>query len=120
MKTILIVDDDPIVHDLLSAALKKEGYEIFVAKDGKSGLAGISENKPDLILLDIVMPDESGFNVLEKIKSKSLAPGVPVIILSSFFERDSVKKAMDLGAEDYWLKSNFTIGQLVEKIKSKL
>lgn len=117
MKNILIIDDDPVVHNLLSDALKKEGYEVFISREGSSYSDRITKDKPDLILLDIIMPDLNGFQILEEIKNKSSAPGIPIIILSSFFEKDSVKKAMDLGAEDYWLKSDFTISQLVEKIK---
>lgn len=117
---ILIVEDDKFLSELISTKLTKEGYEVSIALDGEVGLEKAKTEKPDIILLDILLPGISGFEVLEQIK-KSEDPAVkniPVLILSNFGQESKVQQGLSLGAVDYLVKANFTTGEIVEKIRA--
>lgn len=117
---ILIVEDDKFLSELISTKLSKEGYAVSIALDGESGLAKAQSEKPDIILLDILLPGISGFEVLEKIKKNPDASisGIPVLILSNFGQESKVQQGLSLGAVDYLVKANFTTGEIVEKIRT--
>ena len=117
---VLIVEDDKFLAELITTKLDKEGYEIVLATDGESGVAKIKQEKPDIILLDIMLPGMDGFEVLENIKKDDEVKGIPVIILSNFGQEEKVEKGLNLGAADYLVKANFTTGEIVEKIKQTL
>lgn len=117
---ILIVEDDKFLSELISTKLTKEGYEVSIALDGETGLEKAKTEKPDIVLLDILLPGISGFEVLEQIK-KSEDPAVkniPVLILSNFGQESKVQQGLNLGAVDYLVKANFTTGEIVEKIRA--
>lgn len=117
---ILIVEDDKFLSELISTKLTKEGYEVSIALDGEAGLEKAKTEKPDIILLDILLPGISGFEVLEQIK-KSTDPevkNIPVLILSNFGQESKVQQGLSLGAVDYLVKANFTTGEIVEKIRA--
>lgn len=117
---ILIVEDDKFLSELISTKLSKEGYAVSIALDGESGLEKAQSEKPDIILLDILLPGISGFEVLEKIKKNPDATisGIPVLILSNFGQESKVQQGLSLGAADYLVKANFTTGEIVEKIRT--
>lgn len=117
---ILIVEDDKFLSELISTKLSKEGYAVSIALDGESGLDKAQKEKPDIILLDILLPGISGFEVLEKIKKNPDASisGIPVLILSNFGQESKVQQGLSLGAVDYLVKANFTTGEIVEKIRT--
>jgi len=113
---ILVVDDDSQILDMLKCTLEEEGYDVDVAADGKSALALLPKHKPDLVLLDIRMPDLDGYQVLEFIRENS---EVPVIMLTGVVEPISVYQSVNLGADDY-VRKPFHIRELVARIKNKL
>ena len=98
----------------------ESSFEITSAIDGESGLKTMKEQKPDLILLDLILPDMGGFEVLAKMKEDPLVSSIPVIILSNLGQQDDVEKGMGLGAVDYMVKAHFTPNEIVAKVKQVL
>jgi len=116
---ILIVDDNPDLIAVLKVRLESFGYEVVVAEDGVKCLEKTGRDKPDLILLDIMMPEMDGFKVLKKLKEDDRMKAIPVIMLTAKDSIDDVTKANALGAEDFIVKP-FDYRVLVEKIKKML
>lgn len=119
-KTILFIEDDKFLRELVVQKLIKEGYETLEAVDGEEGLKKIKEEKPDLILLDLILPGIDGFEVLSKMKEESVLASIPVIILSNLGQKEDVEKGLKMGAVDYLIKAHFTPGEIIEKIKKIL
>jgi len=119
-KKILVIEDDKFLRELISQKLLKEGYEISEAIDGEEGLKKIKEEKPDLVLLDLILPGIDGFEVLSEIKDDPILAQIPVIILSNLGQKEDVEKGLKLGAVDYLIKAHFTPGEIVEKINNAL
>jgi len=119
-KTILIVEDDKFLRDLIAQKLTREGFNMIEATDGEEGVTKIKEEKPDLVLLDLILPGIDGFDVLAKIKEDPVLAEIPVIILSNLGQRDDIEKGLQLGAKDYLIKAHFTPGEVIEKIKATL
>lgn len=119
-KKILIVEDDTFLRNLISQKLQKENFQVVEAIDGEEGLKKIKEEKPDLVLLDLILPEMDGFEVLRKVKEDPLLSSIPVIILSNLGQREDVERGMNLGAVDYLIKAHFTPGEIIEKIKNVL
>ncbi len=120
MSKILLIEDDKFLRELIIQKLGKEGYEVAEAPEGEGGLLKMKEERPDLVLLDLILPGIDGFEVLSRMKKDSDLASIPVIILSNLGQRDDVQKGIDLGAEDYLIKAHFTPGEIVEKIKITL
>jgi len=120
MQTILLVEDDPFLIDIYTTKLKEVGFSVFVASDGEKVLAAATENKPDLILLDIVLPHIDGWEILRKIREDEKLKDIKVIILSNLGQRVEVEKGMKLGAEKYLVKAHYTPTKVVEEIKEVL
>ena len=121
MSKILIVEDDKFLRELMVRKLISEhSFEVLSAMDGESGLKAMKDQKPDLVLLDLILPGISGFDVLEKIKEEQCLTGMPVIILSNLGQQDDVEKGMKLGAIDYMVKAHFTPNEILVKIKQVL
>ena len=119
-KTILIIEDDKFLRELIAQKLIKEGFEISEAVDGEEGIKKIKEEKPDLVLLDLILPGIDGFEVLSKMKEDPALASIPVIILSNLGQKEDVEKGLKLGAVDYLIKAHFTPGEIIEKIKAAL
>jgi len=119
-KKILIVDDDAIVPELLSKELKREGFVVLVAKDGREGLEKIMSEKPDLLLLDMIMPIMSGTELLEELKRQEILPGLSVIILTNLGNEIKSGKLLEYGIEKCIFKSSKSILEIVEEVKSIL
>ena len=119
-KKILIIEDDKFLRELMSQKLVKEGYDICEAIDGEEGAKKIKEEKPDLVLLDLILPGIDGFEVLTQMKNDSSISSIPVIILSNLGQKEDVERGLKLGAVDYLIKAHFTPGEIVEKIKIAL
>jgi len=120
MAKILIVEDDKFLRELIARKLTAENYEIIEAVDGEEGLKKIKETKPDLVLLDLILPGIDGFEVLSRIKEDPSLASIPVIILSNLGQREDVERGMKLGAVDYLVKAHFTPNEIVEKVKQAL
>jgi DNA-binding response OmpR family regulator len=102
--TILIVDDNAMNRDMLSRRLQREGYDILCASNGRDGLDTVAKSDIDLILLDILMPEMDGYQVLRELKKDPATARLPVIMLTAVNDVDSVKRCIDLGADDYLIK----------------
>ncbi len=117
-KKILIVEDDKLLREMMSRKLKKEGFEVFIVTNGEDGEEKVREAKPDVILLDLILPGISGFEVLERVKKDEELKHIHVIILSNLGQKSEIQKGKDLGAEDFLVKAHFTPAEVVEKIKT--
>ncbi len=121
-KNVLIIEDDQLLRSLCSKKLLMEGFNVDTAIDSQQGLDKIMKNKPDMILLDLVLPGMSGFEVLKIVKAnpdKKIAD-IPVIILSNLGQESDIAKGKELGAVDYLIKATITTDEIVEKIKKIL
>lgn len=116
-KTILIVEDDEFLRSLTAKRLEKENYHIEVAVDGENAISMIETARPDLILLDLLLPGKDGFEVLKKIRGVDALKTIPVIIFSNLGQKEDIEKAKALGVEDFLIKANFTLDDVVGKIK---
>jgi len=120
MNNVLIVEDENYLFRALKDNLTAEGYAVDIAKNGEEAIEKIRGKKPDLILLDILMPKRDGFYVLKEIKNNLGWRSIPVIILSNFGEDAAIKRAMEMGADDYFVKSEHPIEEVIEKVKDYL
>ena len=120
MKKILIIEDEEIMIDLLQKKLTVEGYEISVARDGKEGLEKMKEVKPDLILLDIIMPKMGGFEVMEEMQKDRELKKIPVIVVSNSGQPVEIDKAQALGAKDLLIKTEFDPQEVIDKVKKQI
>ena len=118
--TLLIVEDDLFLADLYKTKLELEGFETLVAYDGEKGLELAKKNRPALILLDLVLPKLSGFQVLESLKAEADYAAIPVILLTNLSQKVDVEKGLKLGANDYLIKAHFMPSEVVGKIKKIL
>jgi len=119
-KKILVIEDDKFLRDLIVRKLDSEGFDTLEAIDGEEGIILAGKEKPNLILLDLILPGMHGFDVLKKIKENPEIKSIPVIILSNLGQRDDVDQAVALGAADYLIKAHSSPSEIVEKIKSFL
>jgi DNA-binding response OmpR family regulator len=119
-KKILIVEDDKFLRELIVKKLSSEGYEVPEAVNGEEGVKKIEEEKPDLVLLDLILPGMDGFEVLTQIKKNSELAQIPVIILSNLGQKEDIEKGLNLGAVDYLIKAHFTPNEIIEKVKKIL
>lgn len=117
---ILIIEDDRYISKMYQLKLSLEDYDVQVAENGKQGVDKVKEYMPDIILLDILMPELDGFEVLKIVKSDPTTKDIPVLIMSNLGQEDHVEKGMKLGALGYIVKSQYTPSKVVEKIKSVL
>jgi len=113
---ILAVDDEEPILKLLRVNLTRDGYEVVTASNGESALELLQEHTPDLVLLDIMMPDLDGFEVLDLIRRRS---DIPVIMLTARSEKETVRDTLNLGADDYVTKP-FSMQVLAARIRAKL
>lgn len=117
-KTILVVEDDKFLRELMTQKLTREGFQISQAVDGEEGIKKIKEEKPGLVLLDLILPGIDGFEVLSRVKGDPDISNTPVIILSNLGQREDIERGMKMGAADYLIKAHFTPGEIIEKIKN--
>ena len=117
---VLLVEDDKFLSLALTDKLTREGFTVIKAVNGDEALAKIKLERPDLVLLDLIMPQKTGFEVLADMKLEPSARNIPVIVLSNLGQEVDIKKAKDLGARDYLVKSDVEMKTVVEKIKAEL
>lgn len=116
-KRVLLAEDDQFLQKMYAVKLNREGLEVDVADDGEKALAAMRSARPDIVLLDIMMPKKDGFTVLEEMKADSALKDIPVVVLSNLGEVDDVKRAKRLGANDYLIKAHFLPSEVVEIVK---
>lgn len=114
---IVLIEDDDVLSKVVSDELSEAGFEVFQAFDGEKGLELVRSQKPDLALLDLILPKKSGFDVLEELKKSPATRDIPVIILS-MLSGDNIKKGLELGASDYIVKSQHVMEEIVERVKN--
>jgi CheY-like chemotaxis protein len=119
-KKILIIEDEEIMVTLLQKKLTGEGYEISVARDGNEGIRAMKEVKPDLILLDIIMPKMGGFEVMGEMSKDKELKKIPVIVISNSGQPVELDRAQKLGAKDWLIKTEFDPQEVVDKVKKQI
>ena len=120
MKKILFIEDESALQKTFGEILRQEGYEMISALDGKTGLRLAKSEKPDLILLDLILPKMPGFDVLKKLKEDNETKDIPVIVLTNLEDIKDVDRAIELGATTYLVKAKYSLEEIVEKIKNAL
>ena len=120
MKKILFVEDESALQKAFSDILTQAGYKMVSALDGEIGLRLAKSEKPDLILLDIILPRLDGFDVLKRLKEDLELREIPVIVLTNLERIEDVEKAIELGAKTYLVKTQYTIEEVIEKIKKAI
>lgn len=113
---ILIIEDEAFLAHALRDNLHAAGYAASIVFDGEEALKRIAEERPDLILLDLLLPKQDGFFVLKKLKENAEWAKIPVVILSNLGEDAIIKRALDMGADDYLVKSQHSIDEVMNKI----
>lgn len=114
---ILLAEDDKFISRAYTDGFKRAGLEVINAYDGNETLEKAKTEKPDLILLDLIMPEKNGFEALTDIKTDPELKKIPVIVLSNLGQDSDIERAQELGAEDYMIKANFSMADVVNKIK---
>lgn len=120
MKKILIIEDDSFLSEMYSTKLTQDGFEVEVAIDGEQGLEKIKSVKPDLVLLDIVLPKMDGFEILENTKKDKELQDIPIILLTNLGQKNEIEKGFSLGADECIIKAHFTPTAVVAKVKEVL
>ncbi len=119
-KKILIIEDNFFVRDLYDRELAREGFDVSTAEDGAEGLLKVIEEKPALVLLDIMLPKMSGLDVLKKIKEKEEVKDIPVVLLTNLGQDNVIREGFSLGAIGYLIKAAYTPTQIIEEVKKFL
>ena len=117
VKKVLICEDDADLLAMFAAKFKSDGWSVTTAQDGQKGIETIEKNDFDLVLLDLMMPKKTGFQVLEEVRANPIYKELPIIVLSGLDRDEDIKKALELGATDYFVKSQHPLGEILEKAK---
>lgn len=117
-KKIMVIEDDRFLSSLIKARLEKDGFTVIQAFDGEEAMQLLKADKPNLVILDLIMPKVTGFEVLQMISITPGFEGVPVVILSNLAQDSDIEKARQLGAKEYFVKVKISIDDLIGKIKT--
>ena len=120
MTRIIVADDDRMFQKVAETTLRRQGYDVTTASDGEEALQLIRSERPDMIVLDLIMPKLQGFDVLTILKQDALTSAIPVIVLSSLTQEQDKQEAMDLGAVAYFNKTTFSMSELVKQVENTL
>jgi CheY-like chemotaxis protein len=120
MTRIVVADDDRMFRKVAETTLRRQGYDVATASDGEEALQLIRSERPDMIVLDLIMPKLQGFDVLQTLKQDTLTSAIPVIVLSSLSQEQDKQEALDLGAVAYFNKTTFSMSELVKQVESTL
>jgi DNA-binding response OmpR family regulator len=120
MKKILIVEDEKILAEMYKERFSKEGFEVVLAFEAKEGLALAKKERPDLIVLDILLPRENGVTFLTWLRKDEEIASIPVVAFSNYDDPQTKREAAKLGVKGYLIKTNYTPQEIVEKIKNYL
>lgn len=114
-KKVLIVEDDAFLLKVYQPKFVGAGFNVLTATDGVSGLETIKKEMPDIVLLDLIMPQKSGFEVLQELKADPTLKDIPVIVMSNLGQEADMAKAMEIGAKDYIVKADITLKEVIDK-----
>lgn len=114
---VLLVEDDKFLRTVLEKKLLNEGMEVVVAEDGEEAIQKLVQERPDIILLDIVLPKRSGFSVIEEVRKDPEFRSLPIIVLSNLGQQEDVEKGLSLGAVEYFVKAKISLDDLLKKVK---
>ena len=117
--TVLVVDDDPVILRLLEVNFEMEGFRVLVARDGQEGIDVATEEKPDAIVCDVMMPKVSGLELVAELKVRPGTSGIPIVLLSAKAQQSDVRTGLDVGADDYLTKP-FEPLDLVDRVNALL
>lgn len=120
MKKILIIEDDITLANQLAGTLRTAGWEVFVSNDGETGFRQAQEKRPDLIILDLILPKKHGFKVLEDLQKNQELRAIPVIILTNLETPQDIERASSFGVKAYLVKANYSLAEIVAKVKEVL
>lgn len=120
MKKILFIEDEAALQKTFSDVLTQEGFKVLNALDGEQGLRIAKSEKPDLILLDLILPKIHGFEVLKILKEDSATKDIPIIVLTNLESTSDVERAIELGATTYLVKANYDLEDVIKKVKNAL
>ncbi len=120
-KKILIIEDDSFLQGLISRKMKADAFDVFIALNATDAFKLLDGGlMPDLLLLDLLLPNIDGFEVLRRIRENPILKNLPVIVFSNLSEEKDIKKAKDLGINEFMIKANFTLDELSDKVKAIL
>ena len=120
MSKILLVEDDRFLIKAVYTKLTQKGFEVILANDGDEAISKAKTEKPEIVLLDMVLPKKSGFEVLRELKGNPETASIPVFILSNLAQDQDIQEGKALGAEDYIVKSNTSLSAIVDKVANFL
>lgn len=116
-KRIVLVEDDPLLIDIYTTKLKEKGFDVIVVDRGEKVVETLKEKKPDVVMLDIVLPHQDGWAILGEIKKDKELKDIKVVILSNLGQKEEVEKGLKLGATQYLIKAHYTPSQVVREIE---
>lgn len=119
-KRVLIVEDDPLLLRVLSESFAEQGYHISTVENGLEVMKSVEEFKPDLILLDLILPGMDGFAILKELKTNEDTKEIPVVVVSNLGNEGDVKSCKSLGAEEYFIKANVEVDQIIKSVEKVL
>jgi len=115
---VFIVEDEEILAEVLKEKLEDAKLSVSVAADGEAAIPGIKSFRPDVVVLDLILPKKDGFEVLQELKTDPKLKSIPVLVLSNLGQDEEIKRALTLGADDYLVKTQHPLKEVVEKIKN--
>lgn len=118
MSKVLLIEDDPLLINIYTTKLKQTGFEVVVVDKGERAFQAVLEEMPDVVLLDIVMPQVDGWEILKSIKERAETKNIQVIILSNLGQKEEIEKGLELGATRYLIKAHYTPSEIVEEINN--
>ena len=117
MATVMVVEDGDLVRETLTRLLRREGFDTVGAHDGREALEALEQTHPDVILLDVNMPDMDGIELLEALHSRQEWQSVPVVMLTARSDTHTIRRAMQLGAKAFLIKATFSVAEMLESVK---
>lgn len=117
---ILFIDDDDFLRKIYKSELSDQGYEVVLAANGEEGIALAKAQIPDLIILDMIMPQKNGFEVLDALKKDEACKNIPIIILSNLGQEKDVARGLSMGAQEYLIKDKMSMEEVVAKLQKYL
>jgi len=116
MKKILLIEDDPLLIDIYTTKLQQSGFDVKAVEHGEKAVAAIQQERPDIVLLDIVLPHVDGWEILQQVQASEELKRIPIVILSNLGQKEEIEKGLRLGAVRYLIKAHYTPSQVVEEV----